>query len=407
MVSSNQARCLTRRAHSCYSGRVLLRWPRAAAALLLPAVSPGLTLDDPSTLEDTHPVRCPHCNARLPALTDVCASCGRTLRRSVSSAESADAAASPISDAESSGRLGELERATAASKHERRQLLKHLIAKDDELIQVREAAAALQSAQRELQQQLTQSQTDLQAMRTRVQPARGGLARAAMWLVAAAALAAASAGLFHVGVARPSQERLEREADGLRSQGMTDAQTIEQLRRDVAEKDRQLLAAPVPIPTEPIVPPPPVGAPDHSAAEKALAEKAAALQEAGRRLALRERDVELESQKVLEARKTLDADRLAFEKRASGWVPPAQPTIGGVLAWRGELTVPIAVIITGNKANFGTVSGSLPGRPATMRLVAFDAKITVIEEPGPGNKWSRLYMKVEGKGPVTIFLVWV
>jgi hypothetical protein len=288
----------------------------------------------------------------------------------------------------------ELERTVAIGRHERSQLLKHVIAKEDELDALRQELTALRT---EHEKVVSQNVSREHATSTSRRPA----ARAAMILAGFAAVSAASIGLFDAAVARPARARLAMESAQLNAQLQEAMTTSERLRADLAAKGPP--SGPTGPPTEPAKPPV-----DLSAEKKSLAERQAAVDQEGRRLAQLRRDLDAERQILIERKKALDDDRAALQKRAAALTQSAAAGIpDGVLVWRADVTVPAAVIIIGNKANFGTVSGAMPARPAVMRLVPFEGEVKAIDVPGPKNNWNRLYLQVLGKGRVTVFLLWV
>jgi hypothetical protein len=261
----------------------------------------------------------------------------------------------PISDAD---RLTNLEQAVAAGQYERRQLLKHLVARDEELTRLKGHLSALGSMAVSSESQVT-SKSHNQSPRERPEPFRG----LSNYLVVFAGIVAIGFGLFYASVGRRTQARLERETGALRAQIGLETQAID---------DRR-----------------------------------AAVQKESDRLSQFERDLKLERQNLTELKGALEAERVALEKSRATSRQAGLPIASGVMVWRGELTASTTVMINVNRASFGTVSGALPGKPATLRVVPFYGKVTILEDISPANGWGRFHFQVEGQGPVTVFLLWV
>jgi hypothetical protein len=291
----------------------------------------------------------------------------------------------------------DLEQLVAAGKRERSQLLRHLIAKGDELDALQRDLAAIRTELAARSQPNTRETESPRTLRT-----------LAVALAIAAAATVLAVGLYERFVVRPSRVQLEMEASRLSSQLLEATRSVEALKADVAARDLSLKTASTTVSN----PEPPVVQkstdPDAAAAQKALATRAAALDEEERRLTQMRRDLDLERQQQGDARKVLDDDRAALQKRIAT-LPQAAPSPvpEGVLIWRADVTVPTAVLITGNKANYGVVTGGMPTRPATMKLDVIEGDVKVLDAPGPKNNWNQLYLQVLGKGRVTVFLLWV
>lgn len=350
---------------------------------------------DPSLDEDTREVWCGRCGANLPAESDICPTCGARRR-------GAPAAANLGVQPDTNEPSHDVDPTLVAGKQERRRLLKHLIAKSEQLDAVTVELTTLKTENEQLKARVASASATAPS-----KPARSRVARLVAALLGAAAVAAVSIGSFNRFVAVPASERLAIRNAELSARVDEAARTVETLRTDLAAKEQMLNARPPTTPGGPPTADPKAADAALASDRKALADRLAAFETENRRLAQLKHDLDVESQKQADSRKLLDDERGALQRRQAALTQSANAAMpDGVLVWRADVVVPTAVIITGNKANFGSVSGAMPARPAAMKLDVIEGDVKVIEGPGPKNDWNRLYFQVLGKGRVTVFLLW-
>ncbi len=311
--------------------------------------------------------------------------------------------------ADLAARVRELEQAVSGSKHERGLLLRRLIAAEDQL-----RAHGGAKPPHDGSAKAKERETPTTSIRVPVETGkRISLPALMATSIAVAAIAVAA---WYFLIQRPLETQLINQRDAARQQADAGGVELEKLRAVVAERAAQ--PAPIPPtpaeqPPAPAVPTPP--SPDPAAANlaaerKALQTKSIELDNERGRLAQQKREIDGEYLKLADARRQFDEARLAVPPKPEPMqllLPPATAIVSGSLTWRASIKVPTAVMITGNSANFGTVTGALPRQPAHMRIMTGDAVVTLIEGPQPTNGWNRLYFKIEGQGSVTVFLSWV
>jgi hypothetical protein len=292
-------------------------------------------------------------------------------------------------------------------REQRGQLLRRLIATEDRLQEAEEELRSGRDGSRR------QRADDDITTRVRVPPPdRRRTLPVRLWLVAVLGAAAAGVGLSELIVNRPARTRLAAQLavaqeDAARATGEAD-DLREQLAAKAQEAGSQKPPGRGPSEDKPTDLAADKAAKDLAAKQKELEDALARTSAERAKVAQQQQQVDLEKQRLTDARKALEEERKALPKRPeftpaliTGW-----PI--GVVVWRGDVLVPTAVMITGSSANFGSVLGGLPGKPGTLGFVPYGgATVNVIDAPSKANNWSRLYFKVEAKGPVTIvFILW-
>jgi hypothetical protein len=296
-------------------------------------------------------------------------------------------------------------------REQRGQLLRRLIATEDRLQEAEEELRSLRSVRDVSRRERADDETPTKRVRV-LQPERRRILLVLPWLVAVLGAAAAGVGLSELIVNRPARTRLAAQLAATQQDVARATGEANDLRQQLAAKAQEA-GSPRPPERGPSEDKPTDAAADKAAKDLAATRKeledALARTSAERaKLAQQQQQIDLEKQRLADGRKALEEERKALPKRPE-FTPAA---ITGwpisVVVWRADVLVPTAVMITGSSANFGSVLGGLPGKPAAMGFVPYGgATVSVIEGPSKANNWSRLYFKVEAKGPVTIvFILW-
>ena len=262
----------------------------------------------------------------------------------------------------------------------------------------------------DLRGQLSQRDTELQSLRAGPSTTRRRGLRALAYVTAAIAGAIMSAMVFDRTVYRPMQATLQDSIAGLDIRVKQEEADNQRLQTALAEAQGALAS----VRNVPTGPPAMVESPqtdDLAPARKVLADKMAAVDFESKRLAQVKRDLDLENDKLVATRTTLEKDRASFqlERKTQAAIIPAMSPNAGVLIWRGttgSTTAQTAVMVTMNKSNFGTVRGSLPGREASLEIIVRQGTVKIFERPDASNKWSRFYFQVQGAGPALVYVIW-
>lgn len=88
-------------------------------------------------------------------------------------------------------------------------------------------------------------------------------------------------------------------------------------------------------------------------------------------------------------------------------IPVTAPAIprSGQIVWSGEVRGTQLITIQGNTADSGTLEGALPGIPCIVQPV--DTRhVSIAAAPDPSNNFSRMILRVKGKGRVRVVLDW-
>src|SRR5262249_41748537 len=76
----------------------------------------------------------------------------------------------------------------------------------------------------------------------------------------------------------------------------------------------------------------------------------------------------------------------------------------GVIRWSGRLPRNSILVISGNRASFGALSGGLPGTPVTVEVEP--AFVQVREAPSERNAWERIILYITDQSASSITIRW-
>lgn len=85
-------------------------------------------------------------------------------------------------------------------------------------------------------------------------------------------------------------------------------------------------------------------------------------------------------------------------------VTPPLPS-AGELVWKGTINGSQLLTIDKDRANFGSLQGSLPGVPCIIQPVN-EKRVSVAAAPSPRNNYERLVLHINGNGPMTVVIKW-
>ncbi len=91
--------------------------------------------------------------------------------------------------------------------------------------------------------------------------------------------------------------------------------------------------------------------------------------------------------------------------------PPPSPSnysgsTSGIIQWQGDVSSGAEVVIQDGRSILGAVEGNLPGVGCQLEVVSSTKPVAIAEPPSPTNNWSRVVVRVTGKGRQAFSLKW-